>query len=50
MKDTLTERMHTAALVEPRGELRRDRRARRREAAKIEADAQKATTHAARRR
>ncbi len=51
MKDTLvTERMHTAALVEPRGELRRDRRARRREAAKIEADAQTAKALAARTR
>ncbi len=51
MKDTdVIERMHTAALVEPRGELRRDRRARRREATKIEADAQKAKTDAARTR
>ena len=49
MKDTdMTERMHTAALVEPRGELRRDRRARRRTAAKIEADVQKTKTLAGR--
>jgi len=35
------ERLHTATLVEPHGELRRDRRARKLAAAKIEADARK---------
>ena len=40
--DGTTERMHTAALVEPHGELRRDRRARRRSAAQIEAESHKA--------
>lgn len=36
------ERLHTAALVEPHGELSRDRRDRRRTAAKIEADSRTA--------
>jgi len=38
---TADERVHTAALVEPRGERRGDRRARKQSAAKIEADARK---------
>ena len=39
MKNSADERLHTAALVEPHGEHRGDRRARKRVAAKIEADA-----------
>ena len=38
----VNERLHTTTLVEPHGEVHRDRRARRRAAAKIQADAQKA--------
>jgi type IV secretory pathway VirB4 component len=38
MNDASEERLHLAALVEPRGELRRDRRARKRSAGKIQAD------------
>lgn len=41
MNDTTEERVHTAALVEPHGERHSDRRARKRSAAKIEADARK---------
>ncbi|GAB3129285.1 ATP-binding protein [Glaciibacter psychrotolerans] len=36
------ERLHTASLIEPRGELPRDRRARKHSAAQIEADARRA--------
>ena len=42
MNNAWDERLHTAALIEPHGELRRDRRSRRRSAAQIEADARKA--------
>jgi hypothetical protein len=42
VKNFTDERLHTAALVEPHGEHRGDRRARKRVATKIEADARKA--------
>ncbi|WP_411700496.1 ATP-binding protein [Conyzicola sp.] len=48
MNDSKDERLHTAALVQPRGELRGDRRARKRFATKIEVDARKAKQVAAR--
>ncbi|SDS84316.1 TraC family protein [Microterricola viridarii] len=44
------ERLHTTALIEPRGELRRDRHARRREASTIEADARRTNQREARAR
>jgi len=48
VKISTDERLHTAALVEPYGEHRGDRRARKRVAAKIEADAHKAKQREAR--
>jgi len=42
VKNSINERLHTAALVEPHGERRGNRRARKRVAARIEADARKA--------